>query len=132
MVEFAINYSVHALTQHAPFFVKSLLRPRLPTLFECDSWIREGGNRSCKNRSWFCSSNVVTYDADVDQVDVKEEDHLNNSDGSMIESYNNDDAGIFSIANYYPSEDDNILADEQKEESTLSAARTRRAEQTNT
>ena len=115
MVEFAINYSVHALTQHAPFFVKSLLRPRLPTLFECDSWIREGGNRSCKNRSWFCSSNVVTYDADADQVDIEDEDHLNNSDESMIESYDDEDAGIFIITNDYSSEDDDTLADEQKD-----------------
>ena len=95
-----------------------------------------GGTRSSKNRSGSCSSrvdaNVVTYDADVDQVDIDEEDHLNNSGNAITDSDDDDDAGIFSIANDYPSEDDTILADEQKEESTLSAVRTRRTEQNNT
>ena len=92
-----------------------------------------GGTRSRKNRSGSCSSrvdaNFVTYDADVDQVDIDEEDHLNNSDNAIIDSDDDDDAGISSIVNDYPSEDDTILADEQKEESTLSAVRTRRTEQ---
>ena len=77
-------------------------------------------------------ANVATYDADVDQVDIDEEDHLNNIDNAIFDLDDDDDAGIFSIVNDYSSEDDTILADEQKEESTLSAFRTRRAEQNNT
>ena len=89
------------------------------------------GASSNKTRSKYCSScfdgNVVTYDADVDQVDIEEDDHLNNSDNAIIDSDNDDeDAGIFSIANDYLSEDDDTLADQQKEESTLSAVCTRR------
>ena len=80
------------------------------------------GRKDCssKNRSGSCSSrvdaNVVTYDADVDQVDIEEEDHLNNGDDAIIESDDDDDAGIFSIANDYSSEDDDTLDDELKEE----------------
>ena len=73
-----------------------------------------------KNRSGSCSSrvdaNVVTYDADVDQVDIEEEDHLNNSDEAINESDDDADVGIFSIGNDYSSEDDDTLADEQKED----------------
>ena len=61
-----------------------------------------GGTLSSKNRSGFCSprvdANVVAYDAD-DQVDIDKEDHLNNSDNSIIDLDDDDDAGIFSIAN---------------------------------
>ena len=128
LVEFAINNSVHASTQHTTFFVNGLRHPRLPTLLECDYWIR-GGTRSSKNRSGSRSSRVdaivVTYDADVDQVYIEEDGHLNISDDAIIESDDDDDAGIFSIANEYSSEDDNTLADKQKEERTLSAVRTR-------
>ena len=95
----------------------------------------KGGARSSKNRSGSCSSrvdaNVVTYDADVDQVDIEEDGYLNNSDDAIIESDDEDDSGIFSIANDYSSEDDDTLADEQKEERTLTAVRTRRTEQNN-
>ena len=94
-----------------------------------------GGTRSSKNRSGSCSSrvdaNVVTYDADVDHVDIEEYDHLNNSDDAIIESDDDDDAGIFSIANDYSSEEDDVLADEQKEERTLSAVRTKRTDRNN-
>ena len=78
-----------------------------------------GGTRSRKYRSGSCSSradaDVVTYDAYVDQVDIEEEDYINNSDGAIIESDYNDDAGIFSITNDYSSEDDDTLAAEQEE-----------------
>ena len=99
--------------------------------------VKGGGTRSSKNHSGSCSSrddaNVVTYDADVDvdQVDIEEEDHLNNSVIAIIESHDDDDAGIFSIANDCSSDDDDTLADEQKEERTLSAVCTRRTEQNN-
>ena len=59
--------------------------------------------------------NVVTYDADVDQVDIEEEDHLNNRDDAIIELDDEDDDGNFSIANDYTNEDNDTLADEQKE-----------------
>ena len=76
---------------------------------------KEEGNRSIKNRSDSCSSRVdatvVTYNADVDQVDIDEDDHLNNSDDTTIKSDDDDDAGIISIANDYSSEDDDTLAD---------------------
>ena len=47
----------------------------------------------------------------------------------FLESYDNGDAGIFGIANEYSSEDDDTLADEQKEELTFSEVRTRQTEQ---
>ena len=75
--------------------------------------------------------NVVTYDADVDQVDIEEEDHLNNRDDAIIESGDDYDAGIFSIAKDYSSKDYDTLTDEQKEEMTLSTVCTRQTEQNN-
>ena len=68
---------------------------------------------------------VVMYDADVDQVDIEGEDHLNNCDDAINESDDNDDAGVFLIANDYSSEDDDTLDDEQKEERTLPAVLTK-------
>ena len=47
--------------------------------------------------------------ADVDQVDI-EEDNLINSDDTTADTDEDDDAGIFSIANDYTSEDENTLA----------------------
>ena len=92
-----------------------------------------GGTRSSKNRSGSCSSrvdaNVITNDADIYQVDIEKDGHRNNSDDAIIESDDNDYAGIFNIANDYSSEDDDTLADDQKEERTLSAVCTRRTEQ---
>ena len=129
MVEFAINNSVHASTTHTPFYVNGLRHPRVPTLIECNSWIRGGGTRSSKNRFGSCSSrvdaNVVTYDADVDQVDIDEESHFNNSDNAIIDSDDDDDAGIFSIVNDSSSEEDENLAEEEK---TLLAVRTKRTD----
>ncbi|CAI5745402.1 unnamed protein product [Peronospora destructor] len=91
-----------------------------------------GGTRSSKNRFGSCSSrvdaNVVTYDADVDQVDIDEEDHLNNSDDAIIDSDDDDDAGIFSIVNDYASEEEDNLAEE---ENNLLAVRTKRTERQN-
>ena len=95
-----MNYSVHDSTKHSPFFVSGLRQPRLPTLLECDSWIRREGIRSIKNRSGSCllrvDDNVVMYDADVDKVDIEEEDHLINCDDAFIELDDDDDAGFFS------------------------------------
>ena len=66
---------------------------------------RWGGARSSKNRSGSCASrvdaNAVTYDADIDQVDIEEEYHLNNSNDANIDSDDDDDADIFSIADDY-------------------------------
>ena len=44
---------------------------------------------------------------------VGEEYHLSNSYDNINKSDDEDDAGIFSIANDYSSEDDDTLADEQ-------------------
>ena len=44
MVKFAINNSVHASTTHTPFFMNKLRHPCLPTLLDCDSWLRGGGS----------------------------------------------------------------------------------------
>ena len=67
------------------------------------------------------------YDADGDQVDTEDEDHPNNSYDDNIKSDNDDGAGIFSISR----EDYDTLADEHKEERTLSEVRTRRTEDNN-
>ena len=88
------------------------------------------GTCSSKNCSGSCLSrvdaNVVTYDADVNLVDIEEKDHLNNSDDVIIEPDDNEYAGLFSIANDDSSEDDDTLADEQKEIKPLSSVRTTR------
>ena len=60
-------------------------------------------------------------EADVDKLYI-EEDNLSTSDGTIVEF---DDAGIFSIANDYTSEDEDILA---KDESDLWAVRNRSIE----
>ena len=73
----------------------------------------QGGGRICssKNHSGSCSSRVKVLDdanvADVDQIDI-EADNLSNSDDTIVELDEVDDAGIFSIANDYTSEDENI------------------------
>uniref|UniRef100_A0AAV1URY1 Uncharacterized protein n=1 Tax=Peronospora matthiolae TaxID=2874970 RepID=A0AAV1URY1_9STRA len=55
MVEFAINNSVHASTTHTPFYVNGLRHPRVPTLLECNS-------------------EVIAFNADIDNIDVEEDD----------------------------------------------------------
>uniref|UniRef100_A0AAV1U1D1 Reverse transcriptase domain-containing protein n=1 Tax=Peronospora matthiolae TaxID=2874970 RepID=A0AAV1U1D1_9STRA len=55
MVEFAINNSVHASTTHTPFYVNGLRHPRVPTLLEFNS-------------------EVIAFDADIDNIDIEEDD----------------------------------------------------------
>ena len=114
MVEFAFNNSVHASTTHTLFFVNGLRHPRLPTHLECDTNLRGEEIRSSKNRSGSCSSRVEVFDdanvAVVDQVDIEEE-NLINSDDTIADPDEDDDACIFSIANDYTSEDENTLAE---------------------
>uniref|UniRef100_A0AAV1TI84 Integrase catalytic domain-containing protein n=1 Tax=Peronospora matthiolae TaxID=2874970 RepID=A0AAV1TI84_9STRA len=78
MVEFAINNSVHASTTHTPFYVNGLLHPRVPTLLECNSGLRGGGTRASKNRFGSRSSRsdeeVIAFDADIDNIDIEEDD----------------------------------------------------------
>ena len=111
---------------HTTFVVNGLRHPRLPTYIECDTNSRGEGIRSSKIRSGSFSSRVEVIDdanvADVDQIDI-EADDLNNSDGTIADPYENDDAGIFSIANDYTSDDENTLAEEEDD---LLAVRTRR------
>ena len=101
MVVFAINNTVHVSTTHTPFFVNGLHHPRLPAHLVCDSNSR-GRVRSSKNRSGSCLSRVKVIDdanvADVDQIDI-EADYLSNSDDTIADPDEDDDAGIFSIAN---------------------------------
>uniref|UniRef100_A0AAV1US51 Integrase catalytic domain-containing protein n=1 Tax=Peronospora matthiolae TaxID=2874970 RepID=A0AAV1US51_9STRA len=77
MVEFAINNSVHASTTHTPFYVTGLRHPRVPTLLECNSVLR-GETRASKNRFGSRSSRsdeeVIAFDADVDNIDIEEDD----------------------------------------------------------
>uniref|UniRef100_A0AAV1UIH6 Tf2-1-like SH3-like domain-containing protein n=1 Tax=Peronospora matthiolae TaxID=2874970 RepID=A0AAV1UIH6_9STRA len=78
MVEFAINNSMHASTTHTPFYVNGLRHPRVPTLLECDSGLRGGGTRASKNRIGSRSSRsdeeVIAFDADIDNIDIEEDD----------------------------------------------------------
>ena len=73
-----------------------------------------GGRDSLKrNIIGFCSSRqyiVVTYNADVDQIDIEEEDNLSNSEYTITDLENVEDAGMFSTANDYAREDDDNLA----------------------
>uniref|UniRef100_A0AAV1UCS5 Integrase catalytic domain-containing protein n=1 Tax=Peronospora matthiolae TaxID=2874970 RepID=A0AAV1UCS5_9STRA len=78
MVEFAINNSVHASTTHTPFYVNGLRHPRVPTLLECNSGLKGGGTRASKNRFGSRSSRsdeeVIAFDADIDNIDIEEDD----------------------------------------------------------
>uniref|UniRef100_A0AAV1TEL5 Integrase catalytic domain-containing protein n=1 Tax=Peronospora matthiolae TaxID=2874970 RepID=A0AAV1TEL5_9STRA len=75
MVEFAINNSVRASTTHTPFYVNGLRHPRVPTLLECNSGLRA---RASKNRFGSRSSRsddeVIAFDADIDVIDIEEDD----------------------------------------------------------
>uniref|UniRef100_A0AAV1UKC1 Reverse transcriptase n=1 Tax=Peronospora matthiolae TaxID=2874970 RepID=A0AAV1UKC1_9STRA len=77
MVEFAINNSVHASTTHTPFYVNGLRHPRVPTLLECNSGLR-GRNSREQNRFGSRSSRsdeeVIAFDADIDNIDIEEDD----------------------------------------------------------
>uniref|UniRef100_A0AAV1U0Q1 Integrase catalytic domain-containing protein n=1 Tax=Peronospora matthiolae TaxID=2874970 RepID=A0AAV1U0Q1_9STRA len=90
MVEFAINNSVHASTTHTPFFVNGLRHPRVPTLLECNSGLRGGGTRASKNRFGSRSSRsdeeVIAFDADIDNIDI-EEDDASESAEALTEEY---------------------------------------------
>ena len=88
----------------------------------------QGGGRICssKKHSGSCSSRVKVLDdanvADVDQINI-EEDDISNSDDPIADPNEDADAGIFSIANDYISEDENTLTEEEDD---LLAVRTRR------
>uniref|UniRef100_A0AAV1V5P9 Integrase catalytic domain-containing protein n=1 Tax=Peronospora matthiolae TaxID=2874970 RepID=A0AAV1V5P9_9STRA len=78
MVAFAINNSVHASTTHTPFYVNGLRHPHVPTLLDCNSGLRGGGTRASKNRFGSRSSRsdeeVIAFDADIDNIDIEEDD----------------------------------------------------------
>ena len=101
---------------HTPFFVNGLHHPRLPTHLECDTNLKGCGISSSKSRSGSCSSRVGVIDdanvAYVDQDDI-EEDNLINTDDTIADSDEDDDAGIFSIANDYTSENKNTLPENE-------------------
>uniref|UniRef100_A0AAV1TBQ6 Integrase catalytic domain-containing protein n=1 Tax=Peronospora matthiolae TaxID=2874970 RepID=A0AAV1TBQ6_9STRA len=64
MVEFAINNLVHASTTHTPFYVNGLRHPRVPTLLECNS-------------------EVIAFDADIDNIDIEEDDASESAEASL-------------------------------------------------
>uniref|UniRef100_A0AAV1V9F7 Integrase catalytic domain-containing protein n=1 Tax=Peronospora matthiolae TaxID=2874970 RepID=A0AAV1V9F7_9STRA len=77
MVEFAINNSVHASTTHTPFYVNGLRNPRVPTLLECNFGLRGGDSREQKpncTRSSRSDEEVIAFDADIDNIDIEEDD----------------------------------------------------------
>uniref|UniRef100_A0AAV1SYR6 Reverse transcriptase n=1 Tax=Peronospora matthiolae TaxID=2874970 RepID=A0AAV1SYR6_9STRA len=78
MVEFAINNSVHASTTHTPFYVNGLRHPCVPTLLECNSGLRGGETRASENRfgsrSTRSDEEVIAFDADIDNIDIEEDD----------------------------------------------------------
>uniref|UniRef100_A0AAV1US85 Reverse transcriptase domain-containing protein n=1 Tax=Peronospora matthiolae TaxID=2874970 RepID=A0AAV1US85_9STRA len=78
MVEFAINNSVHASTRHTSFYVNGLRHPRVPTLLECNSGLRGGQTRASKHqigsRSSRSDEEVIAFDADIDDIDIEEDD----------------------------------------------------------
>uniref|UniRef100_A0AAV1T1M5 Uncharacterized protein n=1 Tax=Peronospora matthiolae TaxID=2874970 RepID=A0AAV1T1M5_9STRA len=78
MVEFAINNSVHASTTHTPFYVNGLRHKRVPTLLDCNSGLRGGETRPSKSRIGSRSSRsdeeVIAFDADIDNIDIEEDD----------------------------------------------------------
>ena len=83
-----------------------------------------GKSITCE-KNWFgsCSirvdANLFTYDAGVDKFDI-EEDHPNSNDDTNIESDDDEDAGISSIANDCSSEDEDTLDDDNKYERNFS------------
>ena len=86
---------MHASTTHTSFYVNDLRKIRLPSQSNSESWIT--GTRSRKHRSSSFSSrvetNFVAYNADVNEVDIEEKCHLNNSDDAIIDSDDDEDAG---------------------------------------
>uniref|UniRef100_A0AAV1TFS0 Integrase catalytic domain-containing protein n=1 Tax=Peronospora matthiolae TaxID=2874970 RepID=A0AAV1TFS0_9STRA len=53
MEEFAINNSVHASTEHTPFFVNGLRDTRLPAFIECDYSLGGRVDSLNQNPIWF-------------------------------------------------------------------------------
>uniref|UniRef100_A0AAV1VCF7 Integrase catalytic domain-containing protein n=1 Tax=Peronospora matthiolae TaxID=2874970 RepID=A0AAV1VCF7_9STRA len=92
MVEFAINNSVHAPTTQTPFYVNGLRHPRVPTLLECNSGLRGGGTRASKKRFGSRSSRsdeeVIAFDADIDNVDIEEDDASERAEALTEEKFN--------------------------------------------
>ena len=121
VVEFAINKSVHASTTHTPFLVNGLRHPRLPTHLECDTNSR-GGRNSLEQKPFWLLLITCRGNRRRERVDIGE-DNLINSDDTIADPDEDDDAGIFSIANDYNSEEKNTL---DEEEDDLLAVRTRR------
>uniref|UniRef100_A0AAV1T9N2 Reverse transcriptase domain-containing protein n=1 Tax=Peronospora matthiolae TaxID=2874970 RepID=A0AAV1T9N2_9STRA len=96
MVEFAINNSVHASTTHTPFYVNGLRHPRVPTLLECNSGLRGGGTRASKNqfgsRSSRSDEEVIAFDADIDNIDIEEDDASESAEALTEEDDANESA----------------------------------------
>ena len=89
------------------------------------------GIRSSKKRSGSCSSRVKVIDeandTDVELIDI-EDNKLSNSDDTIADSDEDDNASIFSTSNEYASEDDDTLPEEERQ---LLEVRTKRTD-TNT
>ena len=126
MVEFAINNSVHASTTHTPFCLNGLCHPRLSAQLECDSGSRGGGYLLEQKPFWLLlvtCQGTKRRERCQRRSDRHRRDSFRNSDDAIADSDEDDDAGIFNIANDYTSEDEKTLA---KIENDLLAVLTRR------
>uniref|UniRef100_A0AAV1UMI7 Uncharacterized protein n=1 Tax=Peronospora matthiolae TaxID=2874970 RepID=A0AAV1UMI7_9STRA len=75
MVEFDINNSVHVSTTHTTFYVNGLRHPRVPTLLEYNSGLRGKGSKNrFVSRSSRSDEEVIAFDADIDNIDIEEDD----------------------------------------------------------
>ena len=85
------------------------------------------GIRSSKKRSGSCSSRVKVIDeandTDVELIDI-EDNKLSNSDDTIADSDEDDNASIFSTSNEYASEDDDTLPEEERQLLEVRAKRT--------
>lgn len=82
----------------------------MSTLLDCDSSLWEGWTRSNKTHFWFTSSPVdVNVDAnitDVDHIDIEADNGVND-----IDTEEENDTGIFSIANDVLDVDNPVIHD---------------------
>ena len=112
MVEIANNNFLHESTMHTPFYVNGLLPPRIPALIQSDYGLSGEGFARAKTVLFLIityNAQSDTFDADVDNFDVREEDISSGDDATALPKIGVD-AGIFSIVKDCANEEANILA----------------------